>query len=648
MPPRRWWDTKPSMQAKNDIPADLITRVRRLARCMGPGVTRQRRASIALVGVAVIAMLGGLTAMAVDLGAAYLAKVSDQRTADSAAFSGALAYNASSSTTTMTAAAQNMATLNGLAGNAASASLVSSPSGDGNNAVKVTVSTTVPLHLAEIFESNTTIPVTATSYAEVKPNAVACVIALNASSTGIILLGGTSVSAPGCTVASDAAVSVPCGTTITTKTLDYNSAALPSEPCTGIQPPTGTSSVNIVKVTTPDPLASNSAVAAAFSHLTSVAAMTSPAGPTVSAGTTISFAYSTSPTQAQLTAIGCTCSFASPTWTVTCPPGGIYHFGGISLGGGITLNFATSGSPSNTYDFSGAINNSGSAATFGPGTYNVAGGIYTGGGTTTTFGAGTYNIGAGTVSCSGSFYSLCNTGSSLTFGAGSFTIAGGIYNNGGATLSLGGGSSSNSFSIGSGSAGYAMNLSGTTTFGNMSSGTFKAVGKISTAGGTTLTLGSAPAHDLNGLFSLAGSATLGSGTYTIAGNFALGSGGGGGTVSGTGVTIIPSGTFNVAAGYTSVTLTAPTSGTLQDLVVASNGTGGASFAEGASGNSISGAFYFPVAPITLSGAGSIGNGSGQCLELIGENITLRGGSAAASTCSGLAGSSSGGSVVLVQ
>ena len=98
----------------------------------------------------------------------------------------------------------------------------------------------------------------------------------------------------------------------------------------------------------------------------------------------------------------------------------------------------------------------------------------------------------------------------------------------------------------------------------------------------------------------------------------------------------------------SVTLTAPTSGTLQDLVVASNGTGGASFAEGASGNSISGAFYFPVAPITLSGAGSIGNGSGQCLELIGENITLRGGSAAASTCSGLAGSSSGGSVVLVQ
>ena len=316
----------------------------------------------------------------------------------------------------MTAAAQNMATLNGLAGNAASASLVSSPSGDGNNAVKVTVSTTVPLHLAEIFESNTTIPVTATSYAEVKPNAVACVIALNASSSGIILLGGTSVSAPGCTVASDAAVSVPCGTSITTKTLDYNSAALPSEPCTGIKPPAGTSSVNIVKATTPDPLASNSAVAAAFSHLTSVAAMTSPAGPTVSAGTTISFGY-----RYQFDTVATDCDRLHRQFCVADLDGDVPARRHLSFrrhfaGGWYHAEFRDLGcSPSNTYDFSGAINNSGSAATFGPGTYNVAGGIYTGGGTTTTFGAGTYNIGAGTVSCSGSFYSLCNTGSALTF-----------------------------------------------------------------------------------------------------------------------------------------------------------------------------------------------------------------------------------------
>jgi len=627
----------------------LLTRLRRGTDRLGLGVMREQRASIAVLGGAVIAMLATLAAVAVDLGTAYLARVSNQRTADSAAYAGGLAYNASSSTTTMNAAVGNLAVLNGLSASAATASLVASPSGDGNNAVEVTVTTSAPLYLAEIFQRSKTLSVAATSYAEVKPNASACIIALLPKAGGVKLSGGTSVTAANCAVASNAAVSVPCGTTITTKTLDYNSAAAPSQPCGGIKPPTGTTSVNIVNASTVDPLASNTAVANAFTHLASVAKLAGPSGPTVSAGTSITFGYSTSPTQAQLTAIGCSSSFASPTWTVTCPAGGTYHFGTITTSGGIALNFAISGSATNTYDISGAINIGGSGGNFGPGTYNVAGGIIVGGGSTTTFAAGTYNIGNGTVSCSGSFYSICNTGTSLTFGAGSYTIAGGIYNGGGATLNIGAGSTANSFNIGPGSAGYAINTTGTTaTLGNMSSGTFQAVGKISTGGGTNFTMSAAPAHDLNGAFSLAGSATLGAGTYTVAGNFALGTGGGGGTVTGSAVTIITSGTFSVAAGYNNVTLTAPTSGTLQNLVVASNAAFGASFSEGASGNSLSGAFYFPIGPITLGGAGSVGNGAGQCLELIGSAITLSGGSTAASSCSGLAGSASGGTVVLVQ
>ncbi len=59
--------------------------LRQIADGLGPGVARHRRASIALVGGAVIAVLASLTAVAVDLGTAYLAKVSDQRAADSAA-----------------------------------------------------------------------------------------------------------------------------------------------------------------------------------------------------------------------------------------------------------------------------------------------------------------------------------------------------------------------------------------------------------------------------------------------------------------------------------------------------------------------------------------------------------------------------------
>jgi hypothetical protein len=443
---------------------------------------------------------------------------------------------------------------------------------------------------------------------------------------------------------------------MTTKSLNYHSAAVPSQPCGGIRPPSGTASVTIVKTVTANPLAANTAVSGGFAHLASVASLIGPPAPAVPAGVSdIVFGYSTSGSTSPpvlLTAIGCptnASNFAGSSWTISCPAGGTYHFKGISLAGGITLSFAAGGSPTNTYDFSGAINVNGAGASFGPGTYNVAGGIITGGGTTTTFGAGSYDIGAGTVSCSGSFYSICNTGTSLTFGAGSYIVVGGIYNGGGSILSIGSGSNANSFNIGPGSAGYAINTVGTTAvLGNMTSGTFQAVGNIATGGGTTFTLSAAPAHDLNGAFSLAGTAVLGAGTYTVAGNFALGVGGGGGNVTGNGVSIFTSGTFTVTAGYSNVTLTAPASGTMQGLVVAGNGVGGANFAEGASGNSLSGVFYFPSAPITLSGAGSVGNGAGQCLELIGSTITLAGGSALASTCAGLAGASSGGQVVLVQ
>jgi hypothetical protein len=607
------------------------------------GRLRERRGSIALVGAAVIAMLAGLGAIAVDLGTAYLAKVADQRAADSTAYAGALAYNASSSTASMNAAVGNLAALNGLPAGAASASLVPSPSGDGNSAVKVTVTTSTPLFLAKIIQSSSSLSVSATSFAEVKPSASACIIALKVGGTGVTLSGGTAVTAPSCTVASDATVTVPCGTTITTKSINYNSAAVPSQPCSGIKPPLGTASVSLVKTVTADPLVGNTAASGGFTHLASVATLTGPSGPTVSAGTNFTFTWGSPAVGALAGTGGCTGAFAGSTWTVTCPAGGTYHFGTIQLGGGITLNFAVGGAATSTYDFSGAINVNGAGASFGPGTYNVAGGIITGGGTTTTFGAGNYTIGAGTVGCSGSYYSICNTGTSLTFGAGSYVIAGGISNGGGSTLSIGAGSSANSFNIGPGSAGYAINTAGgtTATLGNMTNGTFQAVGTISTGGGSTFNLSAAPAHDLNGTLSLAGTANLGSGTYTVAGNVALGAGGGGGTVTGNGVSVITSGTFSVAAGYSNVTLTAPTSGSVQGLVVASNGAGGASFSEGASGNSLSGVFYFPSAPITLSGAGNVGNAAGQCLELIGSTVTLSGGAA-------LAGTSSGGQVVLVQ
>ena len=56
-----------------------------------------------------------------------------------------------------------------------------------------------------------------------------------------------------------------------------------------------------------------------------------------------------------------------------------------------------------------------------------------------------------------------------------------------------------------------------------------------------------------------------------------------------------------------------------------------------SNTSLSGVFYLPYGRFTLSGGSSVGNGTGQCLELIGSQVTQTGGTTVATTCSGLGG-----------
>lgn len=363
------------------------------------------------------------------------------------------------------------------------------------------------------------------------------------------------------------------------------------------------------------------------------------------------------------------------TWTLSCPSNGPYSFGNITLGGGITVNFNTSGSAGTTYNFSGSITNSGTALSFGPGTYNVAQGVTTGGGSTTTFGAGTFNIGQSASGCSGGGrYSICNT-STLTFGGPStFVLTAGLYNSGGSTLTLGSGTT-NSFNIGASSDGNAFYIGGgsKTVLADAtgSSSLFKVVGNVNvtSGGGSCLTLSAAAQHDIKGYFSTAGGTTLGAGVYTVNGYIALGANGGGDVscngatvgLNGSGVTLVTgasttllsgscaSSGFCVAAGYNNVTLTAPTSGTTANLVVvgptSAQNSATAVFAEGASNTSLSGAFYFPNGAVGLSGGASVGGGTGQCLQLIGSQVTLSGGTAAASTCFGGTGNAT---VTLVQ
>ena len=677
-----------------------------------PGFREDRRGSVTILSAFLLPLLIGTVALVAEFGHGLLIRVQNQRVADLAAYAGAVAYGASSSTATMNAAIASVAGLNGMGSGAVSGALVASPSGNGNQAVSVTVATTKLMFLAPVLGTGT-LPVSATASAELSAQGSACVIALSGSETGVTLSGGTQLNVPSCGVASNTSVTVPCGTAVTTKFVNYNSVAAPSQPCAGIQPPAGTSSVRINRQSTPDPFVNNAGKNAAVSRLATVNGYVAPAAPTVTAptgGQAIEFAWSDQPAMNRVAAAGCSAARSGGNWTVICPTG-TFTFGAITMGGGITVAFNTNGSATNVYKFSGSI--TGTAMTFGPGIYEVAGsitvpsgslrfgtgsnanifnvagnitansgatlafgggaftiaqGLVVSNGSTATFGPGTFNIGPGAAACNGGArFSICHTGATLTFGGpSSFTLAAGLHNGGGSTMTLGSGTT-NSYqlgpSLGTG-GGNAMFLGGgaKTKLADATgpSNLFRVVGNINTAtgGGSCLTLPANAQQDIKGNLLTAGGTRLGAGIYTVTGYVALGGSGGGdvtcdgATVGmiGNGVTFViggaatpSSGTcagraFCVGAGYNTVSLTAPTTGATASFAVigptSPSVTAGALFTEGAGGNTLSGAFYFPYGPVELSGGASVGNGAGQCLELIGSRVTLSGGTKLASRCIG--------------
>lgn len=525
-----------------------------------------------------------------------------------------------------------MAVLNGVPAADVQAALVTSPKTSGMKAVSVTIRTEKELLLARVLNDRQQLQIYAGSVAEVGAQAQTpgCMLALDGTQTGITLSGGTKITAPKCTVSSNNTVTVPCGTTISAIGVNYNSAAAPTQPCSGISGPNGTAAV-IAKKSTADPLAGNTAVTAAVARIATVAGLsktTAPTAPTSVTGTSIAFAYNANSTQNQAIALGCTASYSDSTWTLNCGNKTTVNIGNITIGGGINLNFATSGAATTVYNISGDVTTSATTkfgpgiynfaktlttagtttfgagtynfgkqvttagtTTFGAGTFNFAKGLTTGGGATTIFGAGTFKIGISDSTCSSTAkVSLCNT-STLTFGGPStFELPGGFINTGGATLTFGSGTS-NSYKVGPGSNGDAITLGGgskTVMADASSSGVFQVVGNVNGGGGGSCFVIPATAqHDIQGNFIASGAILLGAGVYTVDGYFALGGSGGGSascggstiSVSGTDVTLVLSGkaksssgscsgyVFCVAAGYSNIVLTAPQTGTTAKLAV---------------------------------------------------------------------------------
>jgi uncharacterized membrane protein len=139
------------------------------------------RAAIGVLSAVGLAAVIGISALVAEYGHGLLQRSDNQRVADLAAYGGALVYNTifkatgsvPSATTSGMSAAINIAVLNGIpsADVNVPTPFPASPRADGNSAVQVTVTTNLPMYLAAVLVASTTLPVTATSYAEFVPAA---------------------------------------------------------------------------------------------------------------------------------------------------------------------------------------------------------------------------------------------------------------------------------------------------------------------------------------------------------------------------------------------------------------------------------------------------------------------------------------------
>lgn len=481
------------------------------------GLIAHRRGAVSILAALMLPCLLGTTGLVVEYGHGVLEKVENQRVADLSAYAGAVAYNAATSnaTTAMTNAAQAVAVLNGYTAAQVSAQIVTSPTGTAStNAVKVTVTTSVPLTFSRLLGSGATLAVPAEAYAELRSGIGSCILALSGSAGGVALTGGTTINAPGCAVNSNAGVSVPCGTHIIGVGVTYNTTISQCTTPTAIVGSDGTAAtVTIAKKPTVDPLASSADIATARGRLTTVAGLVAPTSPAAPAAPVIAtptgtfrdidFSSNVSSTQAQAVALGCTASKVNSAWTLTCPAGA-HYFKSMTVGGGITLTL--NGVVATVYNFSTAMN-TGPAIAFGNGTFTFMQGLTIGYGGA-SFGAGTVNvIGALSTGGSGGTATFASTDVNVT-GNASFTSTTSL--SGGGTLAVGG----------------SLTTNGNTSIGQS---TITVTGPFSI--GSSVALDLLKTLRVGGLMSMGTSGTMsfGSGTSALAYSFASGLSTGGST-----------------------------------------------------------------------------------------------------------------------
>jgi len=604
-------------------------------------LSRSTSGGVALLGALSLSVLIGMGAFAVEASQGYAAKVSNQRIADQAALAGALAYNVDPTAMAKTAAAVVQAS--GLA--ATTVVTVLTTDAAGSPVVKSTVTTAVTLSLGKAIGQGASYDVISVGMASTSApstDAPACITALSSSVTyGIVLNGGPNMSSPGCAIATNSGISVPWSDTpiLTAQQVDAakgKTIANPSGKAISTTPTAG--KIYNTKVTPAIDWAKDSTPLKAA--LCQVNKLTATSDTDYADGNTVC-------TSALIAAVAQVPSGAE-NWTFTSsnPAANVAGFrqgtsgtyivpaqdrtlGKVTLTGGVTVIFQ---GPSNLkFD---SVDMSGDGLTIGNGSLIVVGTFGFSSGSTITIGNGDHSFGS--VSLDG--------GRTLNIGSGDLTVTGSITLGGGSHLraSIGVG---DEVRVGNGT-GNAIFVDGgsdvcfSAACANPTAATdgFSANGSVATKGGSLIVFNKALNHVIAGQLNLNGSSIFGSGLYVIKGNFTNNTGG---SMTGSGVTFALGGTFTLSGG-TSLDLAAPAAASgygVANVLIATKSNAATNIG-GGSQNKYAGLVYAPKSDLLLDGGASMSSSSANCLMMIVNTLTLKGGTAVASACSGLSGSSS--------
>jgi predicted secreted protein len=378
-----------------------------------------------------------------------------------AALGAASAYQANGSATQATLVAKDIVAASGLATDAATLTVTLPYTSGTTAAVKVQITTAVPIRLATMVAGGrASYNVTASGVASLPMNSTpACITALSSSVTyGVSITGGTSLTASGCAVAANSGVSSTAGTYISAKQVVAGKTVYDQPLSWGGAPGiTTTPTANNIQQNKAnaaiDPVGSDSRVIAGFARLgTHTTPATTAANPA-----DWNFDYNHSGPVAGY--------WNSSTGSYVLPPGTYDKIANMTIVGGMTVTFLGA----STVTMSGSLSVGGGGKLYmGTTKLDVGGAISLGGGAVMTIASGDTTIGTNGTNA--------------------------VYVDGGSTL----------------------------TFGN---GTFSANGNVVTSGGSNINFGTTGSHYINGALNLSGSSTFGAGAYYINGNFSNNTGG---------------------------------------------------------------------------------------------------------------------------